>query len=114
MGDVLQQHTVRWATACSMLTKLEELASPSLYVAGQAYLNGLQNPDALLIMHLIQNVNAEAHRRQEPGGGSQEYVQYSHSRLLMGQGASYLQTSIKSSDKGLYVKGTWVHSDYQP
>jgi hypothetical protein len=59
MGDILQQHTVRWATACAMLTKLEELAAPSLYVAGQAYLNGLQNPDALLIMHLIQNLPGE-------------------------------------------------------
>jgi hypothetical protein len=102
MGDVLQQHTRRWATACNMLTKLEELASLSLYVTGQAYLDGLQTPDALLIMHLIQkssgSVNAEAHQRQEPRGGSSEHVWYSHSGLLMGQEASYLRMSIESSN----------------
>jgi hypothetical protein len=30
MGEVLQQHTVQWATARPMLTKLEELALLSL------------------------------------------------------------------------------------
>ena len=39
-GELLQQHTVRWATACNMLTKLEAMATPSLYVAGKAYLEG--------------------------------------------------------------------------
>jgi hypothetical protein len=43
MGDVLRQHTSRWATARSMLEKLESLASPSVIVGGQAFLKGLQN-----------------------------------------------------------------------
>jgi hypothetical protein len=59
MGDVLQQHTKRWATACYMLTRLEELTSTSLYVAGKAYIDGLQPPEANLIMHLIQNLPGE-------------------------------------------------------
>jgi hypothetical protein len=48
-----------------MLTKLKELASPSLYIAGHANIRGLQSPspDALqavgLIIHLIQNLLEE-------------------------------------------------------
>jgi hypothetical protein len=33
------------------------------------------------------SVNAEAHRRQEPRGGSQEYLRSGRASLLMGQGA---------------------------
>lgn len=35
MGEVLQQHTSRWATVRVMLNKVKELASPSLYVTGK-------------------------------------------------------------------------------
>ena len=57
--ELLQQHTVRWATACNMLTKLEAMATPSLYVAGKAYLEGLQATDAQLLLHLIQALPTE-------------------------------------------------------
>jgi hypothetical protein len=43
MGELLQQHTSRWATACVMLEKLEDMASPSIFVGGQVFLRGLQN-----------------------------------------------------------------------
>jgi hypothetical protein len=59
LGEVLQEHTRRWATARSMLTKLEELASPSLYVAGKADLEGPKTPDAQLVLHLIQHLLEE-------------------------------------------------------
>ena len=42
-----------------MLTKLEAMATPSLYVAGKAYLEGLQGTDAQLLLHLIQALPAE-------------------------------------------------------
>jgi hypothetical protein len=43
MGDILQQHTRWWATTRIMLERLKELASPSIFVGGQAFLRGLQN-----------------------------------------------------------------------
>jgi hypothetical protein len=52
-GELLQQHTKRWATASNMLNKLEALATPSLYIAGKACLEGLRTPDAQLVLHLI-------------------------------------------------------------
>ena len=42
-----------------MLNKLEALATPSLYIAGKACLEGLRTPDAQLILHLIQTLPAE-------------------------------------------------------
>jgi hypothetical protein len=63
MGEVLQQHTSRWATAHVMLNKLEELASPSIYVAGQAFLKGLQGQDAPtmanILLHIINTLLEE-------------------------------------------------------
>jgi hypothetical protein len=60
MGEVLQQHTSQWATVRVMLNKVEELASPSLYVAGKAFLRGLQSEDALqsanLLLHIINTL----------------------------------------------------------
>jgi hypothetical protein len=43
IGEVLQQHTRQWATARILLEKLKDLASPSIFVRGQAFLRGLQN-----------------------------------------------------------------------
>jgi hypothetical protein len=56
MGEVLQQHTSRWTTARVMLNKLKELASPSIYVAGQAFLKGLQNQDAPTMANLLLQI----------------------------------------------------------
>jgi hypothetical protein len=53
MGEVLQQHTSRWATVRVMLNKVQELASPSLYVAGKEFLRGLQSQDALQSANLL-------------------------------------------------------------
>jgi uncharacterized coiled-coil protein SlyX len=41
MGEMLQQHMSQWATARVMLEKLKDLASPSIFVGGQAFLRGL-------------------------------------------------------------------------
>jgi hypothetical protein len=56
MGQVLQQHTSRWATARVMLHKLKELASPSIYVAGQAFLKGLQGQDAPMMANILLHI----------------------------------------------------------
>jgi hypothetical protein len=46
-----------------MLDKVKELASPSLYVAGKAFLRGLQSQDALqlgnLLLHIINTLPRE-------------------------------------------------------
>jgi hypothetical protein len=42
-----------------MLNKLEALATPALYVAGKACLEGLRTPNAQLVLHLIQTLPAE-------------------------------------------------------
>jgi hypothetical protein len=63
MGDVLQQHMSCWATARSMLEKLESLASPSVIVGGQAFLKGLQNSPTpqmgALLLHMLSNLPEE-------------------------------------------------------
>jgi hypothetical protein len=63
MGDVLQQHTSCWATARSMLEKLESLASTLVIVGGQAFLKGLQNSPTpqmgALLLHMLSNLPKE-------------------------------------------------------
>jgi hypothetical protein len=63
MEDVLQQHTSCWATAQSMLEKLESLASPLVIVGGQAFLKGLQNSPTpqmgALLLHMLSNLPEE-------------------------------------------------------
>jgi hypothetical protein len=63
MGDVLRQHTSCWATARSMLEKLESLASPTVIVGGQAFLKGLQNGPTpqmgALLLHMLSNLPKE-------------------------------------------------------
>jgi hypothetical protein len=56
MGEVLQQHTSRWAAARVILNKLKELASPSIYVAGQAFLKGLQGQDAPTMVNVLLHI----------------------------------------------------------
>jgi hypothetical protein len=63
MGDVLWQHTSRWATARSMLEKLESLASSTVIVGGQAFLKGLQNRPTpqmgALLLYMLSNLPKE-------------------------------------------------------
>jgi hypothetical protein len=63
MGEVLQQHTSRWATAQAMLEKLECLASPAVFVGGQAFLRGLQKEQtpqmAGLLLHMLSTLPNE-------------------------------------------------------
>jgi hypothetical protein len=42
MWEMLWQHTSRWASARVMLDSLEQLASPSIFVGGHAFLKGIQ------------------------------------------------------------------------
>jgi hypothetical protein len=63
MGEVLQQHMSWWATARVMLDKFEDLASPSIFVGGQAFLRGLQNEEAprmaTLLLHILSTLSEE-------------------------------------------------------
>ena len=57
MGEVLHQHTRQWAISRMMLEKLQDLASPSIFVLGHAFLRGLQNQQptemASLLLHML-------------------------------------------------------------
>jgi hypothetical protein len=60
LGEVFQQHTRQWATARVLLEKLKDLASPSAFVGGQAFLRGLQNQQppemASLLLHMLAHL----------------------------------------------------------
>jgi hypothetical protein len=63
MGEILQQHTSRWANAHIMLENLKHLASPSIFVGGQAFLRGLHNKQppqmASLLLHMLAHLPSE-------------------------------------------------------
>jgi hypothetical protein len=60
VGEALQEHTRQWATAQVLLERLEDLASPAVFVVGQAFLSGLQNRQApemaTLLSHMMANL----------------------------------------------------------
>jgi hypothetical protein len=60
MGEVLHQHTRQWAIARIMLEKLQDLASPSIFVGGHVFLRGLQNQQptemASLLLHMLAHL----------------------------------------------------------
>jgi hypothetical protein len=63
MGEMLWQHTSWWATAHVMLDSLEQLALPSIFVGGHAFLRGIQNKQtpkmASLLLHILSTLPGE-------------------------------------------------------
>jgi hypothetical protein len=56
VGEMLQQHLRWWATARVMLDNLEQLASPSIFVGGHAFLRGIQNKQTPQMAHLLLHI----------------------------------------------------------
>jgi hypothetical protein len=60
VGIALQQHAKQWTTAQVLLGRLKELASPTVFAKGQAFLADLQENQALemanLLLHMMANL----------------------------------------------------------